>query len=295
MPVMHLTLHGYATWMPDRKQGSHHYRRGYQAPSEQLDHVYRTNQREPSASLTHTVPHVLIDQFIVGGNFPHYEPIALAFEDTHVHLVLAWRDDRPAEKLRDRLKHALSQRLNADVEQRTWFSRGGICRPVRGRGYLDHLRREYLPGHGGPRWDRADGEADVNQRHAVPRLSASSAAPTHPTHEDVVHGLDLDAESRCRHWHADHDVAAMFFPCCRRWYACHDCHAALADHPPVRLAADAPAAARCGACGHTMSAQAYLDAGDRCPACGHPFNPGCRLHRHLYFAHVTTSAAARAP
>ena len=100
----------------------------------------------------------------------------------------------------------------------------------------------------------------------------------------AVHGIDLDAETRCAHWRSPLDVVAIRFACCDAYHACFDCHAALADHPPVTRPVDDPTpAVLCGVCGHQMTVAAYLDCGDRCPACRHGFNPGCRLHRHLYF------------
>ena len=100
----------------------------------------------------------------------------------------------------------------------------------------------------------------------------------------VVLGVDVDAESRCRHWHSPHDVVAMKMACCDVYWACIDCHAELAGHAAVRRPLGDPSpAAMCGACGHEMAAADYLACGDRCRVCGHAFNPGCRLHRHLYF------------
>jgi uncharacterized CHY-type Zn-finger protein len=104
-----------------------------------------------------------------------------------------------------------------------------------------------------------------------------------------VFGLDLDRETRCRHWRSPRDIVALRLPCCGRYYACRACHDALADHEArVWPRADfdqaaAQPAAMCGVCGHEMSAAAYLECADRCPACAAAFNPGCRLHRHLYF------------
>ena len=99
-----------------------------------------------------------------------------------------------------------------------------------------------------------------------------------------IHGLDLDAAGRCRHWRSAVDVVAMRMACCGAYWACVDCHDELAGHPVVRRRLDDPSpAAMCGVCGREMSAIEYLGCGDRCPACGHGFNPGCRLHRHLYF------------
>jgi len=100
-----------------------------------------------------------------------------------------------------------------------------------------------------------------------------------------VRGLDLDAETRCAHWHGPLDIVALKLPCCGVYYACRACHDALADHAARVWSAwdDDALMALCGACGHEMTAAAYQSCDDRCPACAARFNPGCRLHRHLYF------------
>jgi uncharacterized CHY-type Zn-finger protein len=100
-----------------------------------------------------------------------------------------------------------------------------------------------------------------------------------------VRGLHLDPQTRCRHWRSPFDIVALKLRCCGVYYACRDCHDALADHPAVvwpRAEWDR-AAVLCGACGTELTVHAYLACEDRCPACAAPFNPGCRLHRHLYF------------
>jgi uncharacterized CHY-type Zn-finger protein len=100
-----------------------------------------------------------------------------------------------------------------------------------------------------------------------------------------VRGLDVDAETRCRHWHSPRDVVAVKMKCCGVYYACKDCHDALAGHRSEvwpRTEWDQPAVL-CGACGSELGVRDYLDAADACPACGAGFNPGCRLHRHFYF------------
>jgi uncharacterized CHY-type Zn-finger protein len=100
-----------------------------------------------------------------------------------------------------------------------------------------------------------------------------------------VRGVDIDPETRCAHWHGPLDIVALKLRCCDSYYACRDCHDALAGHAAgVWPAAERDAAAAfCGACGAEMSVAAYLDCEDHCPACRTAFNPGCRLHRHLYF------------
>ena len=106
--------------------------------------------------------------------------------------------------------------------------------------------------------------------------------PTRPP----VAGLDLDPQTRCRHWRSPLDIVAIRMRCCGVYYACKDCHAALADHPTQVWPAGAgeTRAVLCGACGTELTIRQYLGCDDRCPACGAPFNPGCRTHRHFYFA-----------
>ena len=100
-----------------------------------------------------------------------------------------------------------------------------------------------------------------------------------------VRGLELDAATRCKHWHSPLDVIAIKMKCCGVYYACKDCHDALADHPLQAWPRDAwgDKAVLCGACGSELSIRQYLHCGNVCPACGAGFNPGCRNHYHLYF------------
>ncbi|HEX2592814.1 MAG TPA: CHY zinc finger protein [Rhizomicrobium sp.] len=103
-----------------------------------------------------------------------------------------------------------------------------------------------------------------------------------------VRGVDVDAQTRCAHWHSPVDVIAIKMKCCGVYYACKDCHDALAGHPvsvwPQREW-DQPAV-MCGVCGTELSVRDYLGCGNVCPACGAGFNPGCRTHYHFYFEAV---------
>ncbi|MEL5989892.1 CHY zinc finger protein [Microbacterium phosphatis] len=102
--------------------------------------------------------------------------------------------------------------------------------------------------------------------------------------EHLVHGLPVDAQTRCVHWATELDVLAILFPCCDRWYPCHDCHAADADHEAATWPASdgAREALLCGVCGSTSTIDAYR-ATSRCGGCGRAFNPSCARHHHLYF------------
>lgn len=102
--------------------------------------------------------------------------------------------------------------------------------------------------------------------------------------ETLVRGLLVDDRTRCEHYHGPLDVIALRFACCREWYPCHECHAALADHPAAQWPIDARGedAVLCGECGTRLRIDEYL-AIEGCPSCHAGFNPGCRLHRRLYF------------
>lgn len=102
----------------------------------------------------------------------------------------------------------------------------------------------------------------------------------------IVHGLDLDPETRCAHWRSPLDIIALKMRCCGTYYACRDCHDALAGHEAEvwPQAEWDESAVLCGACGTELSVRAYLACESRCPNCGAAFNPGCHKHRHLYFA-----------
>jgi uncharacterized CHY-type Zn-finger protein len=100
-----------------------------------------------------------------------------------------------------------------------------------------------------------------------------------------VHGVGLDAQTRCAHWRSALDIVAIRMRCCGAWYACKDCHDALAGHPIQvwpRAEFDQPAVL-CGACGTELTVRQYLACANRCPACAAAFNPGCRLHYGFYF------------
>ena len=101
----------------------------------------------------------------------------------------------------------------------------------------------------------------------------------------IVHGVELDAETRCAHWHGPTDVIAMRFACCDTYYACFECHAELESHPAVVWPRDRfdELAVRCGVCRTELSCNEYFACDHVCPRCGARFNPGCANHHHLYF------------
>ncbi|HXB61324.1 MAG TPA: CHY zinc finger protein [Acidobacteriaceae bacterium] len=100
-----------------------------------------------------------------------------------------------------------------------------------------------------------------------------------------VFGIALDAQTRCTHHNQSTDIIAIKMKCCGTYYACKACHDALAGHPSAVWSRSEwdQLAITCGACGHELTVQQYLDCGDECPSCNARFNPGCRNHHHFYF------------
>ena len=104
-------------------------------------------------------------------------------------------------------------------------------------------------------------------------------------HGETVVGVEVDAQTRCFHWHGERDVIAIKFKCCERWFPCYECHAALEKHSPQVWAHDEfdTKAILCGVCGHQLTINDYLNCDSTCLKCDSHFNPGCANHHHLYF------------
>jgi len=101
-----------------------------------------------------------------------------------------------------------------------------------------------------------------------------------------VHGIDLDAQTRCAHYRTALDIVAIKMKCCGVYYACKECHEALVGHP-IEVWPHSEwgeKAVLCGVCRSEMSIEQYMASGHRCPACAAAFNPGCRNHYEFYFA-----------
>jgi uncharacterized CHY-type Zn-finger protein len=101
----------------------------------------------------------------------------------------------------------------------------------------------------------------------------------------VIYGKIVDDQTRCEHYHTQRDVIAIRFKCCSNYYPCFQCHEETADHPAqIWLKSERETRAiLCGVCKHELTIHEYLAGENKCPACTADFNPGCRLHHHLYF------------
>ncbi|CAK7236142.1 helper of tim [Sporothrix curviconia] len=114
-----------------------------------------------------------------------------------------------------------------------------------------------------------------------------ASRPDENTQEKVVvHGLDVQPTTQCRHWHSDRDIIAIRHKCCGLYYACISCHEALAGHHSAcwpKTERDEGPVVMCGRCRRQLTISAYMASGNACPGCHAAFNPGCAKHYDLYF------------
>lgn len=112
-----------------------------------------------------------------------------------------------------------------------------------------------------------------------------------------VHGLDLDSQTRCLHYHSPLDIIAIKMKCCGLYYACKDCHDALANHrlEPWPSSEFQEPAILCGACRTQLSISDYLQCNSNCPNCHARFNPACRNHHHFYFVSSVPVCESQSP
>jgi uncharacterized CHY-type Zn-finger protein len=103
-----------------------------------------------------------------------------------------------------------------------------------------------------------------------------------------VHGVGLDAQTRCTHYRKAVDVIAIKIKCCQEYYACKECHDALAGHALEVWPQQEwhQYAVLCGVCGSPLTIRQYLACGNQCPGCDAMFNPGCRNHYQFYFEKI---------
>ncbi|MBE6184578.1 CHY zinc finger protein [Heyndrickxia ginsengihumi] len=104
-------------------------------------------------------------------------------------------------------------------------------------------------------------------------------------HGHEVKGSVLDSETRCVHYHKKIDRIAIKFYCCNTYYPCYECHEehGCGKHKVWPKEQFDKKAILCGACGYELTIHEYLHCRSNCPNCQASFNPGCNLHRHLYF------------
>ena len=153
MPCYLFTYHAYLSWLPDRPQGYVERGQGILPPDPEKADAYRRKATEPAVIFDERIQHFLITETQNAAEFQRFEVHAIGSDSTHLHLLVAWRDKRSWDKLRNGIKESLTRRLNLELGRRKWFVANASRKRVRDREHFDYLRQVYLPDHRGLKWD----------------------------------------------------------------------------------------------------------------------------------------------
>jgi REP element-mobilizing transposase RayT len=143
--------------MPDREQGYVKRHQGILPQDMQKHRLYAKAMTEEIVILSSEHQRCTIESLIKSQTLQRFELYYVATDPTHVHALLAWRDDRNVVAMRGLVKGSISRELNAAIKRRTWLSEGGSRKQVRNREHFDYLMTVYLPKHSGWKWSVAEG------------------------------------------------------------------------------------------------------------------------------------------
>lgn len=149
VPVYLFTYHTYGSWLADRRRGFVDRRHGLQPQAPHLGHAWRASMVQDVVDLNDMHCQALWRTVNEAASHQRFQLYIAAFETTHVHLLVAWQDDRPWQRFRPAIKQSMTRALNQDFGTRPWFGRSGSRKRVKDREHLQYLRTRYLPGH---RW-----------------------------------------------------------------------------------------------------------------------------------------------
>ncbi|MEM6329673.1 MAG: hypothetical protein AAF790_05430 [Planctomycetota bacterium] len=138
--------------MPNRSQGYVHRQQGLRPQSQAMATCYKRNQRESTVTFCRAHQQTLVRVLLESQSKQGFDCLGIATDPTHVHTVVAWRDERRARRLRVAIKSSLSRGMNTAFSRRSWLSEGGSCKRLRDQRHLDYLLEHYLPKHSGLVW-----------------------------------------------------------------------------------------------------------------------------------------------
>ena len=148
-----LTLHAYASWMPDRVEGFYKNRSGLHAQNLDEAAQYTKRPREDNVCFNAVHQQLLLDEARLASSWQNLRLFVAATDRQHLHLLVGFDGERTPKAVRVAMKTSVTRRLNAEFARRTWFSGNGTDRLVRNREHFVHLCDEYLLNHRGLRWD----------------------------------------------------------------------------------------------------------------------------------------------
>ena len=157
MPCYLFTWHAYGSWLPDRPRGYVHWKNGLQPQDERLASAYRRNMTLAKIVFDEPLQEFVIEECLAAVGLQKFRLHGIAFESTHIHVLVSWRDERSKDKVSDGLKQSLTRRITRERGRRKWLAKNGSKQPVKDRRHFDHLVGVYLPSHRGWKWDEERG------------------------------------------------------------------------------------------------------------------------------------------
>ena len=147
MPVYHYIFHSHGSWMPDRDEGYYKHNEGWKAPNQEAFEQYRKKMDGRAVMFERHQQELLIGESIKAQSFQRIELYAAATDATHLHAVVAWKDDRDAVAIRSQFKSSLTRELNTQYGKQQWFVAKAGQQPVQDEAHLSFLIHDYLPNH----------------------------------------------------------------------------------------------------------------------------------------------------
>ena len=158
MPVYLFTVHSYRSWNPDDRRGYVRRGQGILESDAGMAHAYADSATEEPflfGSFEQTALHWIVWDCCQRRDWRLH---GVAFEPTHVHILLSWKDDTAMPEVFRKMKNLMSRELGlrCTPKRSHWFSKFGSRQQVKDQRHFDHLMSAYLPKHGGLVW--RDGE-----------------------------------------------------------------------------------------------------------------------------------------
>ena len=133
--------------MPDRPDGYFKHGSGWKAPNHEATEQYHENMKRKPVAFDKNQPQLLIDEAIKAQSFQRIKLYAAASDSTHLHVVIAWADERDPVNIRSQLKSSLTRTLNTRYGKQQWFVAKAGQNPIRDAEHLSQLVHDYLPKH----------------------------------------------------------------------------------------------------------------------------------------------------
>lgn len=155
MAVYHFTLHAYRSWNADNPRGYvKRGKKGLQKPDRRI-----ARARDRLATFPPVVFNAGDAQFLVEQSHDvvrrrKWILYGVTAIESHLHLVVGWREKVVADEAQTRLKRGFGFVLaeRHGTKGKPYFSRGGLPERVRDRKHLRYLLYEYFPKHNGAMW-----------------------------------------------------------------------------------------------------------------------------------------------